>query len=45
VAKLTHRCLAWFCDALVGGNVLVALKHHFVDKNEILKGMLPVSKR
>jgi cytochrome b561 len=25
--------------------VRVALKHHFVDKDEILKGMLPVSKR
>lgn len=29
------------CGALVGGHVLVALKHHFVEKDEVLKGMLP----
>ncbi|WP_455825614.1 hypothetical protein [Pseudomonas graminis] len=27
------------------GHVLIALKHHCVDKDEILKGMLPASKR
>lgn len=38
LAKLVHSWTAWFCGALIGGHVLVALKHHFVDKDDILKG-------
>lgn len=45
LAKLVHTWTAWVCGALVGGHLLVALKHHFVDKDEILTGMLPTSKR
>lgn len=41
LAKLMHTWTAWACGALVGGHVLVALKHHFVDKDEVLAGMLP----
>jgi cytochrome b561 len=25
----------------VGGHALIALKHHFIDKDDILLGMLP----
>jgi cytochrome b561 len=25
----------------VGGHVLVALKHHFIEKDDVLSGMLP----
>lgn len=44
LAKLVHTWIAWFCGALVGGHALVALKHHFVDKDDILNGMLPKSR-
>ena len=36
-----HTYTAWLCGALVGGHILVALKHHFVDKDAVLRGMLP----
>lgn len=39
VVKLIHTYAAWFCGALVGGHVLVALKHHFVDRDDILLRM------
>lgn len=41
LAKLLHTWTAWFCGALVGGHLLVALKHHFIDRDDILLGMLP----
>ncbi|PRB79037.1 cytochrome b [Pseudomonas sp. MYb185] len=41
LAKATHTYMSWFCGALVGGHILVALKHHFVDRDDVLKGMLP----
>ncbi|WP_212624867.1 cytochrome b [Pseudomonas sp. PP3] len=41
LAKSIHTYVAWLCGALVGGHVLVALTHHFVEKDEVLKGMLP----
>lgn len=41
LAKLIHIWCAWFCGALVGGHVLVALKHHFIDRDEVMAGMLP----
>jgi cytochrome b561 len=45
LAKHVHTWTAWFCGKLVGGHVLLALKHHFVDKDDILNGMLPKSRR
>jgi cytochrome b561 len=41
LAKLAHVTLAWSTGALVLGHVLVALKHHFVERDGILRGMLP----
>ncbi|GLK91251.1 cytochrome b [Pseudomonas turukhanskensis] len=41
IAKIIHTWTAWFCGALVGGHALIALKHHFIDKDDILLGMLP----
>ncbi|MCX2812454.1 MULTISPECIES: cytochrome b [unclassified Pseudomonas] len=41
LAKGIHTYSAWLCGALVGGHVLVALKHHFIEKDEVLVGMLP----
>lgn len=41
LAKAIHTYSAWLCGALVGGHVGVALKHHFVDKDKVLAGMLP----
>lgn len=41
LAKAVHTYCAWFCGALVGGHLLVALKHHFIEKDEVLAGMLP----
>lgn len=36
-----HTWVAWLCGALVGGHVLIALKHHFIDRDTVLLGMLP----
>lgn len=41
VVKWIHICLAWFCGALVGGHILVALKHHWRDRDGVLESMLP----
>ncbi|MFU2327989.1 cytochrome b [Pseudomonas sp. NFX98] len=41
LAKAIHTYTAWMCGALIGGHMLVALKHHFVEKDDVLKGMLP----
>lgn len=41
MAKYVHRGFAWFSAALVGGHALVALKHHFIDKDGVLLSMLP----
>lgn len=45
LAKSVHTYMAWLCGALVGGHLLVALKHHFVEKDDVLKGMLPARNR
>lgn len=41
LAKFVHTYTSWFCAALVAGHVGMALKHHFVDRDEVLSGMLP----
>ncbi|KQM99384.1 cytochrome B [Sphingomonas sp. Leaf25] len=40
-AKLVHVTLAWSMGAMVGGHILIALKHYFADKDGVLEGMLP----
>jgi len=45
LAKAVHTYMSWLCGALVGGHLLVALKHHFVEKDDVLKGMLPARNR
>lgn len=38
--KPLHIYFAWFVGALILLHILAALKHHFIDKDEILKKML-----
>ncbi|WP_064595063.1 cytochrome b [Pseudomonas sp. DR 5-09] len=45
LAKAIHTYTAWFCGALVGGHVLIALKHHFIERDDVLKGMLPGTRK
>lgn len=40
-AKLVHVTLAWTMGAAVLGHILIALKHHFIERDGILAGMLP----
>ena len=40
-AGLVHEFVAWGLIALAGIHALAALKHHFIDKDETLKTMLP----
>lgn len=37
----THEVLAWTLVALISIHILAALKHHFIDKSDILKRMAP----
>lgn len=39
--KLVHLCLNYTMAALVAMHVLAALKHHFVDRDGVLRRMLP----
>lgn len=36
-----HTYLAWFCAILIIGHILLALKHHFIDKDNVLISMAP----
>lgn len=36
-----HFYLAWFCAVLILGHILVSLKHHFIDKDNVLMSMAP----
>lgn len=40
-----HKYLAIFITVIILGHVLAALKHHFIDKNEVLLRMLPLNKK
>lgn len=40
--KLIHTTLNWLLVALLVGHVGAALKHHFINKDDILARMLPV---
>lgn len=39
--RAVHTWLSWLCGAMVSGHILIALKHHVVDKDGVLAGMLP----
>jgi cytochrome b561 len=39
--RAVHTWISWLCGAMVLGHILVALKHHVVDKDGVLIGMLP----
>src|SRR5258707_11398601 len=41
VLKQTHRYAAWFLIVIVLGHALAALRHHFVQRDEVLRRMLP----
>ncbi len=36
-----HRYVVWFAGALIAGHILAALKHHFLDRDTVLRRMLP----
>ncbi len=41
----THQILAWVIIAFVSLHVAAALKHHFIDKDNVLERMLPGKQR
>lgn len=43
LAKAIHTYSSWLCGMLISGHVVVAIKHHFLDRDGILKRMLPRS--
>lgn len=44
VLKLVHRGLAYGLGVVVVAHIAAALKHHFVDRDDVLKRMLPERK-
>jgi cytochrome b561 len=40
-----HKYLGWFTGAVILGHIAMALKHHFIDRDHTLRGMLPGCKR
>jgi cytochrome b561 len=42
VLQAAHHGMAWTLAALVAAHVLAALKHHFVDHDDVLSRMLPM---
>lgn len=43
--KDVHQYLAWLCGALIAGHAAMALKHHFIDRDGVLRSMLPFKRR
>ncbi len=41
IFKAAHSYIAWTLIALIGVHVLAALKHHFIDRDSVLRRMLP----
>lgn len=39
IVKPLHIYISWFAGLLIVGHVLAALKHHFVDKDNVLNSM------
>lgn len=44
ILLVTHHTLSWLLFALAILHILAALKHHFWDKDDVLKRMLPFTK-
>jgi cytochrome b561 len=42
--KTTHQTLSWLLFALAILHILAALKHHFWNKDDVLRRMLPFTK-
>lgn len=40
IVKPMHIYLSWFAGFVVAGHILMALKHHFIDKDNVLRSML-----
>jgi cytochrome b561 len=40
--KEVHEALNWVLLFLLAGHVAAALKHHWIDKDDILKRMMPI---
>lgn len=41
IVRAIHTWLSWLCGAMVLGHILLAFKHHVVDRDGVLAGMLP----
>ncbi len=41
----THEVLAWLLAALILVHIAAALKHHLIDRDEVLRRMLPARRR
>jgi cytochrome b561 len=41
VLRATHRWINYAMAAVIAGHALAALKHHFVDRDDVLTRMLP----
>lgn len=40
-----HCYVGWFTGVVILGHIVMALKHHFIDRDHTLRGMLPSGKR
>jgi cytochrome b561 len=40
-----HRYIGWFTGVVILGHIAMALKHHFIDRDYTVRGMLPGGKR
>jgi cytochrome b561 len=40
-----HKYLGWFTGLVILGHIAMAFKHHFIDRDDTLRGMLPRCKR
>ena len=43
-ARPVHEYLSLFAGVVVVGHILAALKHHFIDKDNVLRSMLKPKK-
>lgn len=41
LVRQAHTYIAWFCGVLVLGHIVIALKHHFIDRDTVLTSMAP----
>ena len=45
IIKPLHIYISWFAGALILGHIAVALKHHFIDKDNVLLSMIKQYKK